>query len=208
MADIQKPYPSLAVGDKADIDFNHFADNIVNNISNSGRRKMQEIITKDPNFVIRHATLNDAALIVKYMKKLGAYQKMADEITATEPQIKRLLGEGIGEAVFGVYKGKIVGFVYFCMKSSAFTGRSGLYIDGFLVDEKMRHKGYGKILMGYLCRLALDRNCQMLEWGCLDWNAPTIEFYRKLGAYSLDSMTIFRFAPEELHTNALLFENG
>lgn len=168
---------------------------------------MQENTTPDPDFVIRHATSNDAALIVEYMQKLGVYQKMADAITATPPKIKRLLDEGLGEAIFGLYKGEIVGFVYFCSKSSAFTGRSGLYIDGFLVDENVRHKGFGKMLMGYLCKLALARNCELLEWGCLDWNIPTIDFYRKLGAYSIDNMRIFRFAPEEIRSNALVFES-
>lgn len=167
---------------------------------------MQLVETSNPNFKIRHATGTDAAHVVEFMHALGAYQKMADEIIATETQIRRLLEEGLGEAVFGYYDGQIVGFAYYCRKSSAFTGRSGLYIDGFLVDAEMRHTGLGKIMMGYLCRLALDQGCQFLEWGCLDWNAPTIEFYRKLGAYSLDSMTIFRFKPEQLIENALLFK--
>ncbi|WP_323036409.1 GNAT family N-acetyltransferase [Pararhodobacter sp.] len=169
---------------------------------------MQKIKTANPDFQIRHASSDDAELVVQYMKKLGAYQKMADKITATTPQIKRLLEEKLGEAVFGIYKGEIVGFAYFCQKSSAFTGRSGLYIDGFLMDSPVRHQGLGKIIMGYLCKLALDRNCQMLEWGVLDWNAPTIKFYRRLGAYSVDEMTIFRFAPDALVANARLFEVG
>lgn len=169
---------------------------------------MQNDVTYDADFKIRHATENDAALVVEYMHKLGAYQKMADEITATELQIKQLLAENRGEAVFGIFKGEVVGFAYFCMKSSAFTGRAGLYIDGFLVDAEIRHKGFGKIIMGYLCKLALQRNCQMLEWGCLDWNAPTIAFYEKLGAYGLDGMTIFRFAPEQVKSVAAMFEGG
>ncbi|MFX0547155.1 GNAT family N-acetyltransferase [Roseovarius sp. S1116L3] len=167
---------------------------------------MQKIITTNPDFMLQHASPDDSEVVVHYMKKLGAYQKMADKITATEPQIRRLLDEKLGEALFGYYKGDIVGFAYFCQKSSAFTGRSGLYIDGFLVDSEVRHQGFGKIIMGYLCSLALQRNCQMMEWGVLDWNTPTIEFYRSLGAYSVDEMTIFRFAPHELETNALTFK--
>ena len=167
---------------------------------------MQKIKTTNPDFILQHASPDDADLVVQYMKKLGAYQKMADKITATEPQIKRLLDEKLGEALFGFYKGEIVGFAYFCQKSSAFTGRAGLYIDGFFVDSQVRHQGLGKIIMGYLCSLALQRNCQMLEWGVLDWNTPTIEFYRSLGAYSVDEMTIFRFTPDDLKSNALAFK--
>jgi GNAT superfamily N-acetyltransferase len=142
----------------------------------------QSIETKDPNFTLRVATAEDASLVVDFMRKLGAYQNMADEITATEAEIKRLLEENLGEAVIGSYLGKPVGFVYFCQKSSAFTGRSGLFIDGFLIDEGFRHKGFGKIMMGFMCKHAIDRNCQMLEWGCLDWNESTILFNRGLGA--------------------------
>lgn len=167
---------------------------------------MQKIATSNPNFMIQYASPDDAGLVVEYMKKLGAYQKMSDKITATEPQIKRLLNEKLGEALFGYYKGEIAGFAYFCQKSSAFTGRSGIYIDGFFVDTKVRHQGLGKIIMGYLCSLALERNCEMMEWGVLDWNKPTIEFYRSLGAYSVDEMTIFRFTPDDLKSNALAFE--
>ncbi len=169
---------------------------------------MQKIKTSNPDFFIQHASPNDAERVVHYMKELGTYQKMADKITATAPQIKRLLDEGLGEAIFGIYQGKIVGFAYFCEKSSAFTGRSGLYIDGFLIDSNLRHQGLGKIVMGYLCKLALSRNCQMLEWGVLDWNTPTIAFYKKLGAYSVDDMTIYRFTPDDLKSNALAFDAG
>jgi GNAT superfamily N-acetyltransferase len=169
---------------------------------------MQDIATNIPELTIHTATGADAALVVDYMKKLGTYQKMAYQITATEPAIRRLLDNKLGEAVFAQYNGAPCGFIYFCQKSSAFTGRSGLYIDGFLMDEHVRYKGFGKIMMGYLCRLALDRKCQMLEWGCMDWNAPTIQFYRGLGAYSLDEMTIFRFTPENLEQNAALFDTG
>lgn len=166
---------------------------------------MQQLVeTRDPDFLLRMATAEDAGLVVEFMKKLGSYQKMADEITATEAEIRRLLNEGVGEAVFGAFKGQTVGFVYYCIKSSAFTGRSGLYIDGFYVDEEHRHRGLGKIMMGFMCRHALDRGCQMLEWGCLDWNAPTIQFYKQLGAYCIDNMRIYRFAPTQLNKNANL----
>ncbi|WP_281855963.1 GNAT family N-acetyltransferase [Litoreibacter halocynthiae] len=169
---------------------------------------MPLIKSSDADFFIRHASPDDADLVVHYMQKLGAYQRMADKITATGPQIRQLLTDGLGEAIFGVHKGEVVGFAFFCQKSSAFTGRSGLYIDGFLVDDQVRNLGYGKIIIGYLCKLALSRNCQMMEWGVLDWNVPTIAFYRKLGAYSVDDMTIYRFTPDNLATHALFFDTG
>lgn len=127
--------------------------------------KQELIKTSNPEFFLRIATTADASLVVDFMKKLGVYQKMADEITATEPEIKRLLEEKLGEAIIGIYQGRPVGFVYFCKKPSAFTGRSGLFIDGFLIDEDLRHYGLGKIMMSFMCRHAINRKCQMLEWG-------------------------------------------
>jgi GNAT superfamily N-acetyltransferase len=130
---------------------------------------------------------------------------MLDKIIATEEGLRQLLSQGKGEAIFGDYNGKPVGFVYFCQTSSAFIGQTGLYIDGFLVDESVRFKGLGKIMMAFMSKLALERGCQRLEWGCLDWNIPTIDFYKKLGAYSVDIMTIYRFASDQLKANAALF---
>lgn len=166
---------------------------------------MSLIPTQDPQFTLRFATPDDAAWVVHFMKKLGTYQKMADKVIATEAGIRRLLADQKGEAVFGLYDGEMVGLVYFCQTSSAFIGQSGLYIDGFLIDEALRHKGLGRIMMSFMSRLALERGCQRLEWGCLDWNEPTLRFYKSMGAYGVDTMTIYRFAPEQLKANAALF---
>lgn len=166
---------------------------------------MSDISTKDPRFLLRYAKPEDAALVVEYMKKLGAYQNMLDDITATEAAMHRLLASQGGEALFGLYDGEVVGFAYFYQNSSAFTGQSGLYIDGFLIDSKMRGLGLGKIMLAFLSKLTLERGCKRLEWGCLDWNEPAIRFYRKMGAYSVDEMTIYRFKPEQLEKNAAIF---
>ena len=166
---------------------------------------MTLIQTKNPKFTLRFATPDDAGLVLEYMKKLGAYQKMLDKITATEEGLRKLLVEGKGEAVLGDYDGQTVGFVYFFQNSSAFIGQSGLYVDGFLVDDAVRFQGLGQIMMAFMSKLAVERGCQRLEWGCLDWNEPTIAFYRHMGAYSVDAMTIFRFSPDQLKVNAALF---
>jgi GNAT superfamily N-acetyltransferase len=166
---------------------------------------MNTIATLDPRFSLRFATPDDAGLVLGFMKKLGAYQRMEDKISATEDGLRKLLAGQKGEAVFGLYDGEPVGFIYFCQTSSAFIGQSGLYIDGFLLDEAMRFKGLGKIMMAFMSRLALERGCARLEWGCLDWNAPTLQFYKSMGAYGVDSMTIYRFGAEQLKANAVLF---
>ena len=163
------------------------------------------IATQDPRFLLRFATPDDAGLLLDFMHQLGSYQKMRDKIVATEVGLRQLLSQGKGEAIFGDYDGQTVAFAYFCQTSSAFIGQSGLYIDGFLVNESMRGKGLGHIMMAFMAKLALERGCQRLEWGCLDWNEPSIKFYRKLGAHSVDAMTIYRFSPEQLKVNAALF---
>ncbi|MBN7771808.1 GNAT family N-acetyltransferase [Clostridium aminobutyricum] len=166
---------------------------------------MEVIKTKDSKFTLRFAKPEDAGLVVEYMKKLGAYQKMLDKITATEEGISRILSEGKGEAIFGDYDGETVAFMYFFQNSSAFIGQTGVYIDAFYVEESMRFKGLGKIMMSFISKIALERGCQRLEWGCLDWNEPTVKFYKDLGAVGVDIMTIYRFTPDKLEANAEQF---
>ncbi|MBN0988308.1 GNAT family N-acetyltransferase [Amphritea pacifica] len=166
---------------------------------------MDSIETRNPQFTLRVGTADDATQVVSYMKKLGEYQKMLDKITATEADIRRLLSEKRGEVIFGEYAGETVGFIYFYQNSSAFTGQTGLYIDGFFIDQPFQSQGLGKIMLAYLSKLALKRGCKRLEWGCLDWNAPAIHFYRQMGANSIDEMTIYRFGPQQLEHSAAQF---
>lgn len=156
--------------------------------------------TGDPLFRLRFATPDDAGLVLHYMRRLGDYQKMADKISATEAQLYGLLADGAGEAIFGEYDGEVVSFLYFYGNSSAFIGGKGLYIDAFFVDDAVRFKGIGKIMLSLLSRLALERGCARIELGCLDWNEPSIRFYKKLGAASVDAMSIYRFSADALAT--------
>lgn len=165
-------------------------------------KKMEVIKTKNPRFTLRFASPEDASLVVDYMRKLGEYQKMLDKITATEEGIYKLLSDKKGEAIFGDYDGETVAFSYFFHNSSAFIGETGIFIDGFYVNETMRFKGLGKIMMAFMSKLAVERGCKRLEWACLDWNEPSIKFYKEMGAISMDIMTIYRFTPDKLKENA------
>lgn len=159
---------------------------------------MQTIPTHLPAYHLRRATPDDAGLVLTFMQKLGAFQRMADQITATEPALHRLLSTGQGEAVFAHCRDQAVGFVYFNETSSAFTGRSGLFIDALLVDEAHRQSGLGKALMQFMAAEVQRRGGQMLEWACMDWNAAAIGFYEGLGAYCLDGMHVYRLLQEDL----------
>lgn len=151
---------------------------------------------------IRRAHEGDAALIVEFMKKLGEYQRMLEKTVITEEKAVSLLEDGAGEAIFAeLYNDKIpsseghndtVGFMYFYMNSTAFTGEKGIYIDAFYINEEVRGKGIGKQMMQYMSRLALDRGCSRLEWVCLDWNLPSIGFYKKLGSSQMNMFTTYR----------------
>lgn len=164
------------------------------------KNETQMIPTKNPEFFLRMSTPDDCGLVVDYMRKLGTFQKMRDAIVATPEGIRRLLEQGRGEAIFGYYQGKLVAMMYYCENSSAFIGQSGIYIDGLYVDEEMRGKGLGNILIAFISNLALERGHKRLEWGCLDWNEPAIQLYRKLGAKCVDIMRIYRFNEETMHS--------
>ncbi|QKF83047.1 GNAT family N-acetyltransferase [Halarcobacter ebronensis] len=166
------------------------------------------ISTQNPDFSLQIATPKDANLIVSFIKKLAKYQKMEDLITTTPIRMEKLLKEKLGEAIFGIYQGDIIAFAYFHQKSSAFTGRKGLYIDAFFVDDCVRGKGLGKIIFQYLTKYSQDIGCEYLEWACLDWNKPAIKFYEKLGANCIDSLRIYRLSPEALSLNVKEFEQN
>lgn len=153
-------------------------------------------------FEMRKAGPQDAALVLQFMQKLGAFQNMADQITATEARLARLLERGLGEAVFGLRAGVPVGFMYFSETSSAFSGRSGLFLDAFFIEDSLRGQGLGKAMMAHLAQIALARGGEMLEWGCMDWNAAAIGFYQAMGAYCLDEMRIYRLGPDDVHRAA------
>lgn len=166
---------------------------------------MEIIKTKDPRFTLRFATPDDASLMVELMRKLGSYQKMRDKVTITEEDVKKLLSEKKGETIFGDYDGKTVALAYFYHSSSAFTGKTGMYLDSLYIEENMRGTGLGKIMMAFLAKLAVERGCQRLEWVCFDWNEPSVQFYQRLGALRMDQLAVYRFSPETLKETADLF---
>lgn len=150
------------------------------------------------DFKIRKAGIEDAALAVEFVKKLGAYQKMSDKTTLTEEQFVELITEGGGEAIFGEADGNPVAFIYYFGNSTAFIGAKGLYVDVFFVEEEYRGTGIGKEMMRYMAKLAIERECGRLEWVCLDWNEPAIGFYKSLGADAYDKMTTYRMGMDKI----------
>ena len=152
------------------------------------------------NFEIRPATEGDATLILGFIKKLAVYEKLAHKVTATEEILREtLFGERrYAEVIIGYHSGEPVGFALFFHNYSTFLGKPGVYLEDLFIDEEHRGKGFGKAMLVYLARLTKERNCGRLEWAVLNWNEPSINFYKSLGAAPMDEWTVFRLTGEAL----------
>ena len=155
-----------------------------------------------PGFTIRFAGQADAPLILQFIKGLAEYEKLTHEVRATETQLRETLfgARRYAEVIIGEYKGEPVGFALFFHNYSTFLGQPGIYLEDLFVQPGMRGRGFGKALFTFLARLAVERNCGRLEWAVLDWNAPAIGFYKKLGATPMDEWTVFRLTGDALTT--------
>lgn len=144
------------------------------------------------------ATADDAEMAAAYVKKLADYMNVSGTAAVTAEKMKRLLESGAGKAVFGMAGDEIAAFLYYYEIAPALLGDGGIYIDVLYVEEKYRKYGIGRQMMDYIAQLAVKKGCKRLEWACLDWNRPAMDFYRKLGAKAMDSIILHRIDPEEL----------
>jgi len=161
---------------------------------------MKESEKKFPEqFKIRPAEENDVKLILQFIQGLGAYEKLSHEVVATEEKLyKTLFQQKMAEVIIGEYKNEAVGFALFFHNYSTFLGQAGIYLEDLFIIPEMRGKGFGKSLLKHLAKLAVERDCGRLEWACLDWNEPSICFYKGLGAKALEDWTVFRVTGETL----------
>lgn len=159
-----------------------------------------DVSTNIPGFVIRQATESDVPLILQFIRGLAEYERLAHECVADEATLKKtLFGERkVAEVVIGYDHDTPVCFALFFHNFSTFLGRPGIYLEDLFVNPDQRGKGFGKAMLAYLARLAVERECGRLEWSVLDWNEPAINFYKSLGAKPMDEWTIFRVTGEAL----------
>ena len=147
----------------------------------------------------RYAKREDVHLILEFIKELASYEKMLDEVVADEKLLQEWIFEKQkAEVIFAVVDGKEVGFALFFHNFSTFLGRAGLYLEDLFVKEQYRSKGYGKAILKKLAAIALERGCGRLEWWCLDWNKPSIDFYLSLGAEPMSDWTVYRITGDTL----------
>lgn len=158
------------------------------------------ILTNIEGFKIRFAEEKDIPLILDFIERLAEYEKLSDEVVATEEVLREsLFIKKAAEVIIGEYENEPVGFALFFHNFSTFLGRPGLYLEDLFIKPEMRGKGFGKTMFIFLAKLAVERNCGRFEWVCLDWNKPAIEFYKNLDAIAMDEWTIYRLDGKALN---------
>lgn len=144
-------------------------------------------------FKIRKATEQDIPTIFDLIKKLAVYEKLENEVVTSEEELKKnVFDNGFAKVLIGEEDGNPVGFALYFYNFSTFVGKPGIYLEDLFVEPDRRGKGYGKKLLIELAKIAETENCGRFEWSVLDWNTPSIEFYKSLGATPMDEWTVFR----------------
>lgn len=147
----------------------------------------------------RYATREDTPLILEFIKELADYEQMLDQVVATPEILEHwLFDKEKAEVIFAMEGSTEVGFALFFHNFSTFLGRAGVYLEDLFVRPEYRGKGYGKALLTKLGQIANERGCGRLEWWCLDWNKPSIDFYRSMGAVPMDEWTVYRITGDTL----------
>lgn len=154
----------------------------------------KKIATGVKDCYLRFAQPEDVPLILAFIRGLAEYEKMADEVVATEQLLKeKLFGEQqYAEVLLAFYQEESAGFALFFHNFSTFEGRPGIYLEDLFVEPEFRGKGIGTALLKSLAQLTIERDCARLEWSVLNWNTPAIDFYNSLSADPLDEWTTYR----------------
>lgn len=151
------------------------------------------------NLTFRNAERQDVPLILQFIKELADYEKMLDEVVADEDTLETwIFDKQKAEVIFALEDGNEIGFALFFHNFSTFLGRSGIYLEDLYIKPAFRGKGYGKAILKKLASIAVERGCGRLEWWCLDWNKPSIDFYLSLGAEPMSDWTVYRIAGDTL----------
>ena len=150
-------------------------------------------------FSFRFAERKDTALILQFIRELAEYEKLRHEVVADEATLEEwIFDRKKAEVLFALENGREVGFALFFHNFSTFLGRGGIYLEDLFVLPEYRGRGCGKALLKKLAALAVERGCGRLEWWCLDWNRPSIDFYLSLGAEPMKDWTVYRIAGDTL----------
>jgi GNAT superfamily N-acetyltransferase len=148
----------------------------------------------EPGFRVAPATERDVPLILRFIRELGAYEQLSDEVTVTEAQLRESLfgSQPAAEVAIAYAGGEPAGFAVYFPTFSTFLGRRGLYLEDLFVVPAWRGCGLGRRLLAHVARVAVERGCGRLEWSVLDWNELALAVYRKIGARPMDAWTVHR----------------
>ena len=147
----------------------------------------------------RDAERKDVPLILQFIKEIAAYEKMSDQVIADETTLETwIFDKEKAEVFFVLEEGKEVGFALYFHNFSTVVGRGGIYLEDVYILPEYRGKGYGKAILKKLAAIAVERGCGRMEWVCLDWNQPSIDFYLSLGAQPMSDWTLYRLTGDAL----------
>ena len=157
-------------------------------------------VTDKENFILRKATEEDIPSILKFIYEIAEYENMRNEVVATEESLhKSIFQNNRAEALIAELDGKEIGYVIYFYNFSTFIGRDGLYIEDIFIRKSYRGLGLGKEIFKVLGKIAREEGCKRIEWCCLNWNKPSISFYKSLGAKAMDEWTTFRLTEEYIN---------
>lgn len=149
---------------------------------------------------IRQASENDVSTLLALIKELADYEKLSHQVVATEASLEQYLFEmKTAEALILEVGEDAIGFALYFYNFSTFLGKAGLYLEDLYIQPPYRHQGYGKQVFKFLANYALEKGCGRMEWSVLDWNKPSINFYKSLGARAMDDWTTYRLTEDELN---------
>lgn len=153
----------------------------------------------EEKLTFRYAERKDTPLILQFIKELAEYEKLADQVVADKATLEEwLFDKKKAEVIFAMVAGQEIGYALFFHNFSTFLGRAGLYLEDLFIHPQYRGKGYGKALLKKIASVAVERKCGRLEWWCLDWNKPSIDFYLLLGAQPMSEWTSYRVTGDTL----------
>ena len=149
---------------------------------------------------IRETSEEDCIIILSIIKDIAEYEKMSDEVIATEESLRESIFKNKrAEVVILELDEKAIGYALYFYNFSTFIGKSGLYLEDIFIKKEARGKGIGKEVFKFLVKKAKEEGCKRMEWACLDWNEPSIKFYKSLGAIPMDDWTIYRLTEKEIN---------
>ena len=160
---------------------------------------MKYIDTKIKGFRLRNSVNEDVDLILSLIKEMAIYENMLNEVIATKESIMESIFEKKqAEAMIAEFNGKPIGYVLYFFNYSTFVGRSGFYLEDIYIKKEYRGMGLGKEIFKVISKIAHENGCKRMEWSCLNWNAPSIKFYKSLGAIPMDEWTVYRLTEDNI----------